>query len=133
MHPTRRLAVSLVLAATLCLSALGCSSSTKGGASGDFCTKLKTYQNDKNLSAQTNAGDFTRAQAAFDDLAGSAPAEIKTEIGLLRQYVHDVAAAGTDQAKLAKLRTQAQSTELQAASAKLTDYAKNTCKIDVSS
>ena len=41
MHPTRRLAVSLVLAATLCLSALGCSSSTKGGASGDFCTKLQ--------------------------------------------------------------------------------------------
>jgi len=43
-----------------------------------------------------------------------------------------VVAAGTDSAKLAKLQTPAESAKLTAASTKLTDYSKNTCKIKAS-
>ena len=133
MHAPRRILTSVALIGALSISAIGCSSSSsKGGTNGDFCTKLRKYQADKSLNSQTSSGDYTKASAAFDDLAASAPSEIKAEVTLFQTYLHNVVAAGTDSAKLAKLQTPAESAKLTAASTKLTDYSKNTCKIKAS-
>ncbi len=137
------LTTSAVLALT------NCSSSSKGGAGGDFCTLARSYE--KTQAANSDAifgGQSSPATAkkAFDQvgqavaaMVGAAPAQIKKDAqtlqGALRSLKaimeknnYDFTKIGTDptaQAAFGELNTE----EVQQASANIEEYLSSTCGI----
>ena len=129
MNATRRALASATLAGILAVSAIGCSSS-KGGATGSFCTKLRSFQNDKALSG-TDSATLAKSQAALHDLVSSAPSSIKSDAETLQTAFDNFVTASNskDPAKLAAAAKAMATPAMMKSEAKLTEYSTKTCGI----
>ncbi len=123
---TLRIAALLIVS----LSLLAACSSGGGSNQAAFCATLKKANADKSLNS---SGTPTKQQVAkiqkiFDDLASNAPSEISADVGVIKDDFPKIAA---DTAAFQKDTAAVQ--KLQAASTHLEKYAKDKCKVDLSS
>lgn len=108
----------------------GCSSGGGGGSAASFCDLVKKANNDKSLNS---SGAQTKDQLAkinklYDQLVSAAPGEIKADVKILadasKKFTQGDTSFATDQKKLEQIQT---------ASAHLTTYSKDKCKVDLTS
>ena len=131
MNATRKAVASFALAGALAISGMGCSSS-KGGASGSFCTKLRSYSGDKSLtSGASDSASINKLKTALNDLVAAAPSSIQGDAKTVQTAFNNLidSLATKDAAKMQAAETAMNAPAVTKATAALDAYGKNTCGV----
>jgi hypothetical protein len=119
--------LGLVLVVALGAATVACGGGSSSGEKG-FCDELKTQRQ------STSSVSDADAAKALDRLASLAPSEIKSEMDQIRQYNALVTqSASSDPAKAAEIDSSlsSQSSQIDAAIAKVATFVKDKCGIDL--
>lgn len=114
---------------------------SSGGSVAGFCNTAKKFQNDANLTnAFEDPSKVDKALAAFDQLAKSAPSEIKADMNTLNDAVKKIGqavkSAGSDQGKqfgaILAAAASLDQNKLETAGKHIDDFGKKNCGSDFS-
>lgn len=147
MRRTLLMLAALVAMAAVTLAACGGSSSkassSASGGSGNFCNLLKHDNNNKALTGQpTNLPEAKKQvqaiKTAFDQLAGAAPSQIKSDMQSIQSYSNDLAksvkSATTEKDFTSKAQAvQSKHKGASAAQQKVSAFAKQHCSTSTGS
>jgi hypothetical protein len=128
---------AFVAVAIVALGACSGGSSSSGGSTSDFCNTLKVDK--AAFDSIQNDPSNAQFQAAFNDLAGKAPSEIKADMQALLKGIKDsqsaLSALSADPSKADSIESQfsSEETTLKASADHITAFAKSKCGVDLES
>ncbi|MFT5530271.1 MAG: hypothetical protein ACI91O_000279 [Candidatus Poriferisodalaceae bacterium] len=111
------------------LLAASCGGSSDESSTAEFCEKITAVE-----AAGDDSEDITQADLdVIQDMADSAPGEIKDEVALMNNLFKDLFEAGDDEEKLLAIFTGSDSEAFDAAGEKLDAWEAENCEASTSS